>query len=66
MTKLYRSRTERMFAGICGGMGEVYNVDPTILRLAIVFIGLATAVFPLLIVYIAGIFIIPEGPLDSE
>jgi phage shock protein C len=32
--KLYRSREDRMIAGICGGVGEVYNIDPTLIRLA--------------------------------
>jgi phage shock protein C len=66
MKRLYRSREDRMVAGICGGLGEVYNIDPTLIRLGLVFLGLATAVMPLLIAYIIGILIIPLGPLAEE
>ncbi|WP_295722352.1 PspC domain-containing protein [uncultured Methanobrevibacter sp.] len=31
--KLYRSYDNRMLAGICGGIGEYLNIDPTIIRL---------------------------------
>ena len=30
--KLYRSRTHRMVAGVCGGLGEYFNVDATLIR----------------------------------
>ena len=35
--KLYRSNTNRMICGVCGGIGEYLNVDPTLVRLSIVF-----------------------------
>jgi Putative stress-responsive transcriptional regulator len=34
--KLYRSRTDRMVGGVCGGLAEYFNVDPTIIRLLFV------------------------------
>lgn len=34
--KLYRSRIERQIGGVCGGLGEYFNVDPTIMRLVFV------------------------------
>jgi len=38
--RLYRSRTNRWIAGVCGGIGEYFNIDPTIIRiLAIVIPG---------------------------
>lgn len=33
MKRLYRSREERMIAGVCGGLGEYLEIDPTIVRL---------------------------------
>ncbi|HUW94975.1 MAG TPA: PspC domain-containing protein [Anaerolineae bacterium] len=66
MKRLYRSRTDKMVAGICGGMGELYDIDPTLIRLALVFLGLATAIVPLLVAYIVGAIIIPLGPLPEE
>jgi phage shock protein PspC (stress-responsive transcriptional regulator) len=35
--KLYRSESDRMIAGVCGGISEYFNFDPTILRLIFVF-----------------------------
>ena len=32
--RLYRSSTNCMIAGVCGGIGEYFNIDPTLVRLA--------------------------------
>ena len=66
MKRVYRSKNDRMVAGICGGVGEVYEIDPTLLRLGLVFVGLATGVVPLLVAYLIGAIIIPLGPLPEE
>ena len=60
--KLYRSRTNRMVSGVCGGLGEFANVDPTIIRLLFA----AGTIFSggiLLLVYLAMIFVVPEAPV---
>lgn len=62
MKQLFRSKTNRIIAGICGGIGEMVNVDPTIIRLLVVFLSVVTAIIPALITYIVAIFIIPEKP----
>ena len=62
MKKLYRSEEDKKIAGICGGLGEYFAIDPTILRLAFVFVGLATGVLPIVVAYIIGWIIIPLGP----
>ncbi len=66
MKRLYRSREDRMIAGICGGMGELYGIDPTLIRLGLVFVGLATGIVPAVVAYIVGAIIIPLGPLPEE
>ena len=38
--RLYRSQTEKMIAGVCGGLGEVLDVDPTIVRVVFVLLAL--------------------------
>ncbi|HEY8364415.1 MAG TPA: PspC domain-containing protein [Haloplasmataceae bacterium] len=38
--KLYKSHTDRILLGVCGGIGEYFNVDATIIRLIWVFFGL--------------------------
>lgn len=37
--KLYRSRTNRLICGVCGGLGEYMNIDPTIIRLILVLLA---------------------------
>jgi phage shock protein C len=62
MKKLYRSREDRMWGGICGGIGESYDIDPTLVRLGVIFLGLATGIMPVLVTYIIGVFVIPLRP----
>ena len=61
--KLYRSTADRKLAGVCGGVGEYFGVDPTIIRVLYVF----CAVFPGfvlggLIIYLVLALIIPNDP----
>ncbi len=60
--KLYRSRTNRKISGVCGGIGEYFNIDPLIIRIAYLILCISTAVAPLLITYVIGVMIIPENP----
>lgn len=60
MKKLTRSRTQKMLGGVMGGLGEYFDVDPTIFRLLYALLTLATGVFPGVILYIAALFIVPE------
>jgi phage shock protein C len=66
MKRIYRSQTDSRVAGICGGLGELYDVDPTLIRLGLVFAGLATAIMPLVIAYVIGAIIIPVGPHSED
>ncbi|HOO15324.1 MAG TPA: PspC domain-containing protein [Candidatus Marinimicrobia bacterium] len=66
MKKIYRSRTDQKLAGICGGLGEIFNIDSNLIRLALVFATILTGIFPLLITYIVGWIIIPEGPVEGK
>lgn len=60
MKKLYRVEKDKKIAGICTGVGEMLDVDPTIVRLAFIFACALTGVFPLIITYAIGWVIIPE------
>lgn len=69
MDRLYLSDTDKKLAGICGGLGEMLNFDSTIIRLIFVFVGIATGVFPMIIAYAIGWFIIPQktvGEIDQK
>jgi len=62
MKKLYRSRSDRKIAGVCGGMAEYFVVDSTVIRLISVLIFVFTGFFPFLFVYLLAWLIIPEKP----
>lgn len=62
--KLYKSE-KRVIAGVCGGLAEMINLDPTIVRLLMVvllFISVGVA----LVVYIVAAILMPERPIDEN
>jgi phage shock protein C len=60
--KLYRSRTNRMIFGVCGGIAEFFAIDPTIVRL--VFVAGALLGFgSFILIYLVMFFVVPEEPL---
>ena len=61
MKKLYRSKTDRKIAGICGGLGEYFNVDPTLVRVGFVLLALPGGLPGFLPSLVLWLFI-PEEP----
>ena len=60
--KLYKSNTNKMLEGVCGGIAEYFGVDPTIVRLAwVVFCALGGSG---ILAYIIAAIIIPSAPLE--
>ncbi|WP_073587919.1 PspC domain-containing protein [Anaerocolumna xylanovorans] len=55
--KLYRSKRNRMIAGVCGGLGEYLNVDPTLVRLIMVLLAFLGATAGIWIYLIAAIVV---------
>ena len=66
MNRLYRSETNQKIAGVCGGLGEMMDVDPTIIRLVVVILGLATGIIPFTIGYLIAWWIVPLNPLSRK
>ena len=58
--KLYRSRKSRVLCGVCGGIGEYLNIDPTLVRLLAVLLGCSGTG---ILVYIIAAIIIPDSPV---
>jgi phage shock protein C len=58
--KLYRSRDEKMIAGVCGGLAEYFEIDPTIVRL--LFLALLIFGGGGLLIYIIMWIIVPQKP----
>lgn len=59
MKKLYRSKDDRKLFGVCGGLGQYFNLDSTIVRLIFVILGLLHIG---VLFYILAALIIPEEP----
>lgn len=58
--RLYRSRTNRVIVGVCGGIAEHFNIDPIIIRILWVLLSLGYGTG--LILYLVLAIIIPEEP----
>ena len=59
MKRLYRSETDVKIAGVCGGIAEVFSIDPTLVRLVVVVAALATVVVPFVVGYLVAWWIVP-------
>lgn len=55
--RLCKSRSNRVICGVCGGLGEYLNVDPTIIRLLAVLLGCTSTG---IIIYLVAAVIMPE------
>jgi phage shock protein C len=63
--RFYRSRADRMIAGVCGGIGAYFNVDPTLIRLF--FVGAAFINPPgAVLAYLIMMLVVPEEPLEQD
>ena len=60
MKKLYRSDKNKMLAGVCGGIAEYYNLDPTLIRVFSVIGIILTGLFPGVIIYAALAILMPR------
>ena len=61
MKRYKRSRKERKIAGVCGGLGELLDWDPTLIRLAFILLVLPTGIVPLVVVYLIAWVLVPEA-----
>lgn len=59
MKRLYRSETDVKIAGVCAGIAEVYGLDPTLVRLIVVIVGIVTAAAPVIVAYLVAWWIVP-------
>ena len=58
MKKLYRSTTDVKLAGVCAGVAEYFELDPTVVRLGTVLISLFSGVG--ILAYVLAALIIPQ------
>ena len=57
--RLTRSNRNKMIAGVCGGLAEYLNMDPTVVRVLYVLVSILSAAFPGVIAYIILMFLMP-------
>lgn len=60
MKRLCRSEKNKKIAGICGGLSEMFEVDPTLIRLAMALLAIMSGILPFVVVYVIGWYIIPK------
>ncbi|NDJ53026.1 MAG: PspC domain-containing protein [Chloroflexi bacterium] len=58
--KLYRSKTDRILGGVCGGLAAYFDIDPMVVRLAFVVLGLVGG--GSVLIYLIMWLIVPEAP----
>ena len=58
---LHLSSTNRMFAGVCGGLAEYFGMNASLLRMLWAVVTLATGVLPGIAVYVLAAFIMSRG-----
>ncbi len=59
---LTRSRTQRMIAGVCGGIAQWLGWDPTLVRVLYIALSALSAAFPGILIYILLCLVMPEEP----
>ena len=62
--KLTRSSRHKIIAGVCGGLAEYFELDPTVVRVAYVLISIISVAFPGILAYIILMFVMP--PPDQQ
>jgi phage shock protein C len=60
--KLYRSRGNRMIAGVCSGLGDFFGIDPTVIRLIFVA-GTLLGFGSFILIYLVLFIVVPEEPV---
>lgn len=58
--KLYRSKTDKVLTGLCGGLADYLHIDSVIIRLVWLLIVVFTGFFPGVVVYVVAALLIPK------
>ena len=66
MKHVYRSDKNNIWAGVLGGVGEYFDVDPTLLRLLWLLLVVATGIVPGIIVYIIAVLVVPKRTVKIQ
>lgn len=64
MYKKLTKSSDKMLAGVCGGLADFFELDPTLVRVAYVILSIFSAAFPGLLLYIILCIIMPKSDID--
>jgi phage shock protein PspC (stress-responsive transcriptional regulator) len=64
MRQLYRSRRNRRLCGLCGGLAEYFDIDPTLIRVGVLVAAVLTGFVPILLAYLLAALIVPNEDDD--
>jgi len=59
--RLVRSNRHKIIAGVCGGLAEYFDLDPTVVRVAYVLVSIVSVAFPGILAYIILMFVMPRA-----
>ncbi|GEL07844.1 PspC domain-containing protein [Salisediminibacterium halotolerans] len=59
LKRLYKSESDRKIAGICGGLGDYFNIDPTIIRIVFLILIIPANIM-MILGYILMMLVIPD------
>lgn len=62
MKKLYRSSENKIYKGILGGIGEYFEIDPTLVRVLYMFFTITSGIVPGVFAYFLSLLIVPKKP----
>lgn len=62
MKKLYRSSENKTYKGVLGGIGEYFEIDPTLVRVLYIFFTITSGIIPGVLAYFLSLLIIPKKP----
>jgi phage shock protein C len=66
MKKLYLSDKDRKIAGVCGGLGEYYQVDPTVIRIIWIVLTILSLGVGGIVIYLLMWLVIPRRPKEEK
>lgn len=60
MKRLYLSSKDKKISGLCAGIAEYYNLDPSLVRLGWIVVTILTGILPGILAYIVAVMVIPK------
>lgn len=64
MNKRLTKSSDRMLAGVCGGIADFFEIDPTLVRVAYVILTFWSVAFPGILLYIILCFVMPKSDVE--